>query len=248
MKHIKEITKKDLEKIKLIIFDCDGVIVRRGTKIKRDKNILTLEIKKIADEQIEQIKKLSDAGYLININSGRGLYMLLEMFRPVLDKISLTYENGSASWVKGRIIQHYFTHHSNLYLKLAKIQSEKIKGFEPKEFIITIHCSDRVKEIEETMKGQPFYYCIWNGEAYDIGLPRYQTKAMGVKYIARWHELKKENILAIGDNYNDFELLGQAGIAVTADKERLSGDFFVPLDGKELPAKILIENILCKTS
>jgi len=50
--------------------------------------------------------------------------------------------------------------------------------------------------------------------------------------------------LAIGDNLNDVDLLGQAGISVTADKERVKGDFYIPLLGEKLPADVLMDSIL----
>ncbi|MFQ5531972.1 MAG: HAD hydrolase family protein, partial [Candidatus Nanoarchaeia archaeon] len=78
-----KLSKKALKNIKLIVFDVDGVLVPRGTKIKQKGNVTTLETKVIKKQQIEQIKKLHERGYIININSGRGLYMLEEMFRPV---------------------------------------------------------------------------------------------------------------------------------------------------------------------
>jgi len=56
--------------------------------------------------------------------------------------------------------------------------------------------------------------------------------------------LKKENALAIGDNYNDKELLDAARITITADKSRLNGDFFIPLNNKNLPAKQLMSKII----
>ena len=114
---ISELTKKDLKKIKLVVFDVDGVIVPRGTKIKQRGNITTLETKIIQKKQIRQIKKLHKLGFKININSGRGLYMLQEMFREVIPFVSLTYENGSATWNKGKIYQHVnsFGHLKNVF-------------------------------------------------------------------------------------------------------------------------------------
>src|SRR3989338_10740271 len=122
MKEIKELTRKELKKIKLIVFDVDGVLVRRGTKIKQEGNITTLETKVIDKKQIEQIKELNKRGFLININSGRGLYMLQEMFREILDFVSLTYENGSATWFRGKVEQHF-----NSYNYLKEIIFELIK-------------------------------------------------------------------------------------------------------------------------
>jgi len=258
MKPIEEITEKDLENIKLIVLDVDGVIVPRGTKIKQQGNTTAFETKKIAKEQIEQLKKLKEKGFLINITSGRGLYMLQEMFRKVLDYASLTYENGSASLINGKIVQHINSSRylRGLHTKLEVIKDHpNFKGFEPKELIITIHCKDEVPEIPKIVeehnkeiktKFNREIYCIWNKEAYDIGVREIQTKAVGLKYLIDYLGLKKENTLAIGDNLNDKELLDEAGIKVTADKDRLKGDFHVPLLGERLPAAVMIDCILSK--
>ncbi|MBU1973826.1 MAG: HAD hydrolase family protein, partial [Nanoarchaeota archaeon] len=182
MKHITEMSKDDLKGIKLIVLDVDGVLVKRGTKIKQKGNLTTLETKKIANKQIEQIKQLSKKGFHININSGRGLYMLQEMFREVLEFVSLTYENGSATWFNGKIIQHInsFNFLKNVIPKLKRIKHKNIKGFEPKEFIITIHCTNRVKAIESVIAKEKELYYIWNGEAYDIGVKNKQLKSIGL--------------------------------------------------------------------
>ncbi|MEK7190615.1 MAG: hypothetical protein AAB661_02520, partial [Patescibacteria group bacterium] len=70
--------------------------------------------------------------------------------------MSLTYENGSATWDKGKIFQHInsFKNLQNVFQKLKKATNKNIniKGFEPKEFIITIHCTKQVKEIEKIVK------------------------------------------------------------------------------------------------
>ncbi|MCF7859635.1 MAG: Cof-type HAD-IIB family hydrolase [Candidatus Cloacimonetes bacterium] len=246
MKEIHELSKTELNNIKLIIFDVDGVLVPRGTNIKQEGCITTLETKYVLTKQIDQISRLSELGYLINISSGRGLYMLQEVFRDILDFISITYENGSGTWYKGKIYQHFnsYDHLKDLFPILKKIKHPNIKGWEPKEFIITIHCKDRVPEIEEALSDKKDLYILWNGEAYDIGVKDLQTKGHGVLEIMKLFNLRKENIMAIGDNYNDKELLEQAGIKITADKTRLPGDFCVQIGGECLPAEALMEQII----
>ena len=246
MKHISKLTKEDIKDIKLIVFDVDGVLVPRGTKISTDGDTLTLQIKKIHPRLIQKIKKLTDKGFQVNISSGRSLFMLQEMFRPILDYVSITYENGSATFVNGTICQHV-----NSYDKLKGITEELItntnkfvKGFEPKEFIVTIHCEDRLSMIEYIAAKHKELYCMWNGEAYDIGMYHYQTKGVGIQQVAILSELQRKNILAIGDNYNDIELLDEAGVKITADKSRLKGDFYIELEGKKLPGEVLIDKIL----
>ena len=246
IKHIAEMKKSDLKEIKLIVLDVDGVLVPRGTKIKQKNGLTTFETKKIAKAQIEQIKKLNSKGFYININSGRGLYMLQDMFREVLQFVSLTYENGSATWFKGEIIQHVNSAKflKNIYPKLKKVKHKNIKGFEPKEFIITIHCTSRVKEIEKIVDQEKDLYYVWNSEAYDIGIKKKQVKSVGLRKLMKMLKLKKKNVLVIGDNYNDADLLSVGRIAVTADKSRVKGDFYVELKGKKLPADILMEKLL----
>jgi len=248
MRPIKELKKEDIKKIKMVVFDVDGVLVPRGTKIKQIGNTTILETKVIKKKQIGQIKKLHKKGFLINISSGRGLYMLQEMFREVLPFVSLTYENGSATWHKGKIYQHVNSFDSlrGVFPKLKSVvkMSKKVKGFEPKEFIITIHCTKKVSEIEKVVKKAKNLYTVWNGEAYDIGIKKDQTKAIGLKQIMKIFRLKKENIMAIGDNYNDHELLKETGIPVSADKSRIKGIFYVPLKGGFLPADLLMQKVL----
>jgi len=246
MKPITELKKEQVRNIRLIVFDVDGILVPRGTKIKQIGNTTTLETKIVGKEQIEQIEKLHKKGFLINISSGRGLYMLQEMFREILPFVSLTYENGSATWYRGKIHQHVnsFQRLKDVFPKLKRVVDSNIKGFEPKEFIITIHSLERVREIEEIMQGEKNLYVIWNGEAYDIGVKRDQTKAVGLRRVMKILRLEKKNVIAIGDNKNDIGLLREAGIAITADKSRVSGDFFIPLKGAFLPADRLMWQIL----
>ncbi len=245
---LDEISEKDLEKIKMIVFDVDGVLVPRGTKIKQEGNTTTLETKVIHPKQIEQIQKLYKAGYLINISSGRGLYMLEEMFRGILPFVSLTFENGSATWHQGKIYQHVnsFEFLKDVFPKLKKIleNNKNVKGFEPKEFIITIHCTQQIKEIEEIVEKEKGLTTIWNGEAYDIQIKGGQTKAVGLRHVMEIFKLNKENVMAIGDNYNDAELLAESGMPISADKSRVSGKFYVPLEGEFLPADKLMQKLL----
>jgi len=248
MKPLNQMSKTDLKGIKMIVFDVDGVIVPRGTRIKQVGHTTTLETKIIAEKQIEQIKKLNELGFLINISSGRGLYMLQEMFREILPFISLTYECGSATWYKGKIYQHVnsFTYLHKMFPKLRKgvLKNRNVKGFEPKEFIITIHCKRKDKNIEEIVSKEKGLYTHWNGEAYDILIKKVQTKAVGLRQVMKIFKLKKKNVMAIGDNYNDHELLQSSGIPISADRTRIKGKFYVSLSRKFLPADGLMQRIL----
>lgn len=232
----------------MIVFDVDGVLVPRGTKIKQVGDTTTLQTKVINEKQIKQIKELNKKGFLVNISSGRGLYMLQEMFREILPFVSLTYENGSATWYKGKIYQHINSFNAlwSVFPKLKQVanKNKNVKGFEPKEFIITIHCTKQIKEIEKIVKNEQGLATVWNGEAYDILIKKTQTKALGLRHVMRIFKLKKQQVMAMGDNYNDQELLLQSGMPISADKSRVNGKFYVPLKGRFLPADILMQTIL----
>ena len=174
--------------------------------------------------------------------------MLQEMFREILPFVSLTYECGSATWYKGKIYQHInsFERTKSILPKLKKVATndKNVKGFEPKEFIITIHCKKPDKKIEEVVKRDKGLVTLWNGEAYDVLIKKDQTKALGLRHAMQIFKLKKENVMAIGDNYNDQELLEESGTPISADQSRVEGKFYVPLRGKFLPADVLMQKIL----
>jgi len=248
MQPLEQMSKADLANIKLIVFDVDGVIVPRGTKIKQVGNTTTLETKIIASKQIEQIRELNKKGFLVNISSGRGLYMMQEMFREILPFVSLTYECGSATWYKGKIYQHVnsFEATKDIFPKLKEIAfvNQDFKGFEPKEFIITMHYEKKDENVEKLIETTGNLVTVWNGEAYDILVKGEQTKAVGLKQVIQTFNLSKENVMAIGDNYNDQELLEESGLPISADKTRVNGKFYVPLEGEFLPADSLMQKIL----
>ena len=101
-----------------------------------------------------------------------------------------------------------------------------------------------VKDIEKIVEEEGGLYTVWNGEAYDIGIKKEQTKALGLRHTMEIFKLKKKNVMAIGDNYNDQELLEESGMPISADKSRVKGKFYVPLKGKFLPADMLMQKIL----
>ena len=246
MKPIDNLRKSDLNGIILIVFDVDGILVPRGTKIFQSGRKTVFYIKKVDKKVINLIKELSSLGFLININSGRSLDVLQRMFWPVLNKITMTYENGSSSWIKGKIYQHVnsYSKLSELYRELSAIKNKNIKGFELKEFILTLHAKKRVNVVETAIKKHKGLYFIWNSEAYDIGLKGVQTKLNGLNALLKIIKLKKDNVLFIGDNYNDIPFIGNSKIVVTADKRRLKGDFFIRLSRKDLPGKVLMERMI----
>jgi len=244
VRDISELTKNYLGRIRLIVFDVDGVLVPRGTVIKQTGNRFYMDLKTIGKEEIKLMCSLSTK-YRLAINSGRSLFVLLEMFREITSSVSFIYENGSATWNGGKVTQlvNPYIDMMRIRSQLTKIKDKKIKGWEPKEFLITIHCNDRVDAIEEVMKNHSRYYCLWNGEAYDIGNIEYQNKGIGMVRYRMRHKYYRDEVLGIGDNVNDTEFLDACAISVTADKIRVKGNFYID-ESDKLPANILMRRIL----
>lgn len=242
MKNISELTHKDLKDIKLIVLDVDGVLVPRGSIIEQSGNQTMFETKRIRKSEIDYIKNLYDVGFKVNISSGRSLFMLMDMFRDVLPYVSITYENGSATWINGFCHQHcnYFEDLIEVRKELSQIKDKRIKGWEPKEHIITIHCTSEIPEIENICKKYKLIKYIWNGEAYDI-MHINQTKANGIGHMLVYYKLEKSQAMAIGDNYNDKEMLSSVGLAISADCERVDGDYYIPMPAGVMMWKILQE-------
>jgi len=254
MKPISEL--KEIKNINLVVFDVDGVIVPRGTKIVESKSKITLDLKFPSKEFIKLAKELLNYTN-IAISSGRSMLTLKTMFAELFGEeknnnhFILQAENGGRISIGPDEIgaghnHDYIRNLSVLRSKLRTVHHKNIKGFEPKETFITIHCTDRVPEIEK-MINKKTHYIIWNGEAYDIGDPNI-TKGTGLSRVK--HELKqrtnkKINAIAIGDHQNDIDLLEQAEISISADKNLLKdADYFIEEDSKVLPGITLAKHLL----
>jgi len=253
MKPITELTKKDIENIKLLCFDCDGVTVKRGTEIEERGNELRVKTYTLSDSLLKKMIALKKWFHL-NFSSGRSLLYLDRMFGKVLwEKASLQAEIGIFTLINGEVIQHQkFSPERLQQINDIKVDirdlmktNKDIRGFEPKQFLITVHCWREVPEIEQVLRRydpQNEYYCFWNGEAYDLGL-KTTNKGTGLKYLAELLKLDMKQTLAIGDGPNDREMVESAGIGVVTSQKRIKGDYYTTgefhLGGEELVDKLL---------
>ncbi|MCD6398628.1 MAG: HAD hydrolase family protein [Candidatus Aenigmarchaeota archaeon] len=247
----KDIPKKLLNKIKLLVLDTDGVTIERGTKIiEKDSEeywTATIRTNKISRELADMIKKLEERGLLVMISSGRSLVYLQSMYSRILgDGTILQAENGNLSMIGGKIIQH-FNYSQKYFEKISRIK-ERIKklpisGFEPKQFILTVHSPKEFKDVYKIVKEEDpkrELTVMWNGEAFDIQ-KREVNKGEGLKKIVDY--LKIDGlVIAIGDRVNDKELLDVADIGISADESRLKEEYWT-ID-KELPGEQLIEYLI----
>lgn len=253
MKSISALSPTSLSNIKLISFDADGVMVEKGTEILKRSGILTVKTKKISQGLLTKLNKLKKYFY-INISSGRSLLYLKEMFGPLLwKKASLQGENGIFTLINGQVIQHSRLTFEELE-DLRKIREEiekvaenskNIRGFEPKQFLISVHCYSEEPAILEIVKKLDVageFYIKWNSEAYDI-FPRRFSKGSGLKHLAQYLRIDVSQILVVGNDPNDQEAVEGSGLSVTTSPDTLTADYYtegkLELGGEELVNRLL---------
>lgn len=254
MKNIKEITSKELAALKVITFDIDGVIISTGTQLQEsaDGTELYMKSKRLSRQFIENVKELKK--YLkLNFSSGRNILYLKSLVNEIFDMdIFLQAENGNISWFEGEITHPYYSagYFNKLKIireriKIMMVQGDKrIRGFEPKMFILTPH-SDQMEEIPNIVKEvdpEGELYCLWTNEGYDIG-SKAMNKGKGIEKLAQYLTINPKEIMTTGNNYNDVEMLA-VGTGVTVDPERAKAEYFIEHRPDELGGELLVEFLL----
>lgn len=254
MQPISQLQKKDIEKIKLISFDADGVAIERGTQVLEKDGFLTVKSKVISDSMLSKITKLKKH-FRVNFSSGRNLLYLNRMFSPVLwDSASLQGENGLFTLIDGRVLQQDAINPQELE-KLEDIRteiiklshdSENIKGFEPKQFIVSVHChkpDEQIEEIVNRLDTNGEIVTNWvSNEAYDIYLKRFD-KGTGLKFLCDHLGITTQECLAVGNDPNDLPMVKIAGVGVTTDASHMDAHFYT--EGKlNLGGEEVVDHLL----
>ncbi len=254
MKKLEEITKEELDALKVITFDIDGVIAPTGTVIKEtvdeDSIDLYMESKKLLPEFIEKLQKL-EKHVRLNFSSGRNILYLKTLVNKIFDEQTiLQAENGNITWLNNKIIHpsypdEYFGQLRDIKEKIKEMMADnkKIRGFEPKMFILTVHC-DQMEEIPNLVKeiAGDNLYCLWTNEGYDIG-SRQMSKGQAITDLAKQLGLEPKQIMTTGNNYNDQEML-QIGKGVSVVPERVEGEYFIKAEGEKLGGHLLVDFLL----
>ena len=247
----KEIPQEKLNKLKMVVLDSDGVSLPRGTDIleKEGPDFYQAEIRtnKITDGLAEKLNRLKKR-MKICMSSGRSLIYLQSMYGKILGEGTiLQAENGNLSLIEGKLMQH-FDYNEKYFKKLAMIREEikklPIKGFEPKQFIMSVHADREIPGVYEIVKRndpENELKVMWNGEAFDIQ-KKIVSKGEGLKRLMQTLKIQREETIAIGDRINDKELIEVAGIGVSADADRLKAEYWTT--GEQLGGEVLVEYLL----
>lgn len=254
MQPLSQLTREAVQNIKLISFDADGVTVERGTEILEKDGVLTIKLKKIGPDLVQKINRLKKYVH-INISSGRNLLDLNQMFGPVLwENASIQGENGLFTLIDGQVLQQApLTHEELGKIEAIRLQihelaktDQNIKGLEPKQFIISIHCfqeDQQIVDIVRQIDTNSEFNALWvSNDAYDIFLKRF-NKGTGLEFLRNRLKLETNQVIAVGNDPNDIPMLEVAGISVTTDPNGVQADFHT--EGKfELGGDEVVERLL----
>lgn len=252
MKPLSELTKEDIKDIKVICFDVDGVTIKKGTEISEKGTELKIKTSPLEDTMLQKLLELKKY-FHITVNSGRSSMYLSKVFQDILwGNASIISENGIFVVKDGMLTQaEVFStyelevlHKITVDLQKLAISNDQARGFEPKQFLVTLHCYQDIAEVYEIVKRHDTkgeFYCWWNGEAYDIAPYRF-NKGVGLKNLVKLLNIDVSKTIAVGNGVNDKDMTDLAGIGITTDKEHLEADYFI--DGEHLGGEYLIDKLL----
>ena len=247
MKPLSSLTKDDIKDLRLIVFDVDGVTIKKGTRIEEIK---TESVTKEMKDKLFELKKK----YFVAICSGRSSLYLTDVFNDLLwDNFALISEIGIFTLMNGELKQNKGFDLKELEkMKLIKADLSKLVGdkpemadFELKQFLITLHASHELPEVAEIMKRrdpEEEFYCLWNGEAFDIA-PKILDKGQSVKLLAKELGIGIHQTMASGNGINDKSMIEAAGIGITTDKKSIEADYYTE-GNEELGGFEIIEKLL----
>ena len=127
-------------------------------------------------------------------------------------------------------------------------KDKRIRGFEPKLFILTVHCDrmGKIPNLVKQMDKRSELYCLWTNEGYDIGSKK-MSKGKGIVNLAKYLGIQGKQIMTTGNNYNDEEML-EVGKGVTVEPDRVEAEYFVEHRPDELGGEILADFLLKRYS
>lgn len=249
---LSEMSDEQVAKIKLVVFDIDGVIIPKGTDLREngDGTEFAMKTHKLTSQFKENIIKMKKYTR-VAFSSGRNLLYLRSLVKDFFDdSVILQTENGAITFIDGRLIHPEYPNAyfeaineiRNLVVKNGEALT--LKGFEPKIFNLTVHAhkeTDLIYELVKQADKKGIVYCIWTGEAYDLGLKGI-TKGSRIDVISQDLGIGRDEIITTGNALNDKEML-EFGVGVTVEPNVVWGKYKtsgVGLGGEEV-AEFLIK-------
>jgi hydroxymethylpyrimidine pyrophosphatase-like HAD family hydrolase len=253
MKPLSDLTADQIQKIKLISFDSDGVLAKKGTEIKQNlTGYYSQQTNLISPEVLEKLNLLKKRFHLV-INSGRNSLFLSQIYQDILwDNVTLISEIGAFLTGNGYLVQtapvddYELNAIINIRRELGKLIGDpRVEGFEPKQFLTTLHCSAEVFEVNEIVKKndpENKFYCWWNLEAYDIN-PKKFTKVNALRKLMELKNINPDEVITVGNGINDRDSITSQFINISTDPVNLVTDDFA-VDGEDLGGLKILDHLL----
>ncbi|HLD03589.1 MAG TPA: HAD family hydrolase [Candidatus Dojkabacteria bacterium] len=211
------------KKYKLIVFDIDGVLNEHGG------NILP--------ESKQAIRLLKKSGIQVGYASGKHAWYIQGglVWSGLLDQDTMIVaENGGVIYdphTKKTLVEDKFLNDVKLLRSIFYNLYSKNQGFlnfsgltvweEPKQSLFCLFPQNTAdvprlaKVMAEIVKINKLnLYIVENPDSVDV-IQQGINKATGLKHLCAWSNLDLEDIIAVGDSYNDLEMLAAAGFAIT---------------------------------
>ena len=252
MKPITDLSRNELASIKLIAFDSDGVLAQKGTEIHQKNGFYSQQTFPINQSVLDKLNELKKHFHIV-INSGRNSLYLTQIYQDILWKnVTIISEIGAFITGQGYMVQtdvldnYELETSKQIRQKLSNlIGDHRVEGFEPKQFLTTLHCLEAVPEVEAIVKQMDTdnkFYCWWNEEAYDIN-PKKFNKSIALNKLMSLMKLSSENIITVGNGVNDSDLTSSKTINISTDPVHLqTDDYFV--EGEHLGADKILDHLL----
>jgi hydroxymethylpyrimidine pyrophosphatase-like HAD family hydrolase len=253
VKPISALSSDEISKIKLISFDSDGVLVKKGTEISQSADgHFSQKTNFVSPSVLEKLILLKKRFHLV-INSGRSSLYLSQIYQDILwDNVTFISEIGSFITGGGFMIQteplndYELKTIKNIRAKLSKlIGDHRVKGFEPKQFLTTLHCYSEVPEVAATVKDcdpENKFYCWWNLEAYDINSAKFTKIKALLKFISLI-KLNPSEVMVVGNGINDRDSVTKEFLNISTDPSNLAADDY-SIEGEHLGGEILLDHLV----
>lgn len=253
MKPLSELTRDQISKIKLISFDSDGVLVKKGTEITQSVDGSFSQKTNFVSPQVLEKLKLLKKRFHIVINSGRSSLYLSQIYQDLLwENITFISEIGIFLTSAGfhvqtdRLDNYELETIKKIRNNLGKlIGDSRVKGFEPKTFLTTLHCYSEVPEVEVIVKEadpESRFYCWWNLEAYDIN-PKKFTKINALKKLISLMKFKPLEVMVVGNGINDRDSITSEILNISTDPANLNTDDY-GIKGEHLGGNLLLDHLV----
>ena len=227
--------------------DADGVTKKKGTEFVNIEGKKVMQTFGVVPGMMRQLKEINQIIRVL-ITSGRRMSYLQSVYGTdfiLQSEIGMFSYNAGEVTENTRLTAYEAFVLDKIRLELEKIKSDsRVKGFEPKDRIITLHCNQEVanvKEIVGRIDGEQELDCWWNGEAYDI-LPKRIDKGFGLRCLLEKTGISLGEVMTVGNGINDQEMISEVGVSVTTDPKHLQAAFFV--EGEERGGEKLVDLIL----